>query len=84
MDSKGKNIYWGGTSFDKFIIGDNTKKKWVSIHHSIKLSDVYLNYSDIQLKVFIWNKGKQSFLIDDFAIKLRKGNSVIYGLNERF
>ncbi len=84
LDTKDKNIYWGATSFDKFVVSDSVStKRWIRMHHSIKLSDIYLNYSGIILKVYIWNKGLQNFYIDDFKISLRKGNPVIYGLFEK-
>ncbi|MBI4647489.1 MAG: glycosyltransferase family 39 protein [Bacteroidia bacterium] len=84
LESNGENIFWGGTSFDKFALSDSTKDKWSTIHHSMKLSDIYINYRNILLKIYIWNKGKNTFFIDDFIIKLRQGNPVIYGLNEKF
>lgn len=83
LESNGDNIYWGGTSFDKFVLSNSNNDNWVTIHHSIKLSDIYLNYCNILLKVYVWNKGKKSFFIDDFKIKLRMGNPVIYGLYEK-
>jgi 4-amino-4-deoxy-L-arabinose transferase-like glycosyltransferase len=85
LESKGKNVYWGGSPLDNFVTNNQSKNgRWISIHHSIKLSDAYLNYRDIQLNAYIWNKGKHNFVIDDFTIKLRTGNPVIYGLGEKF
>lgn len=84
LSSNDKNIFWSGSSFDKFITNTCTDNEdWITVHHSVKLSDVYLNYRNIQLEVYIWNKGLNRFLIDDLTIKLRKGNPVIYGLFEK-
>jgi hypothetical protein len=55
----------------------------ITAHHSIKLSDIPLNHNKIKLKVYIWNKGRESFFIDNFKIELRDGNPVIYGLTEK-
>ncbi len=83
IESNGKNIYWGGTEFQEFILPLNENSGWISVHHSIKLSDIYLKHNDILLKVFIWNKGRKNFIIDNFSINLRNGNPIIYGLNEK-
>jgi hypothetical protein len=55
----------------------------VQVYHSVKLSDINLDHKNLHLKTFIWNKGKESFLIDNFTIEVRKGNPVIYGLTEK-
>ena len=84
LNSTDQNFFWSGTSFDRFIT--NTcldKKNWITIHHSVKLSDMNLNYPDIQLQIYVWNKGLNKFLIDDISINLRKGNPMIYGLVEK-
>jgi hypothetical protein len=83
IDAKDENIYWGGTSFDRFITDSTQNNAWITIHHSIKFSDMNTQNTDIKLKVFVWNKGKKNFLIDDFKVELREGNPVIYGLVER-
>ena len=82
LGAPNENIYWQGTVFNKFIKPFETNKKWYTIHHSIKLSDIYLNYNNINLNIYVWNKEQESFLIDDFKIKTRIGNPIIYGLVE--
>jgi len=71
-------IYWGASSFSDFSENKTTKNDWVNIHHSIKLSDIPVNNKDALLKIYIWNKGKNRLLIDDFTIRLRYGNPLIY------
>ena len=83
LDSKGKNIYWGGTEFKEFMLPHQEDSDWIIIHHSIKLSDINLNHDDILLKIYIWNNGRKNFIINDFSISLREGNPIIYGLQER-
>ena len=53
-------------------------------HHSIKLSDIYLDHTNLELKIYIWNKNKRDFFIDNFKIVLRDGNPFIYGLIHNF
>jgi hypothetical protein len=77
LETNHRVIYWSGAPFNKFISADDVGN-WVTIHHSLKLSDLYLQYKDIAIKVYIWNKGRQNFLIDNFSIYLRTGNPIIY------
>jgi Dolichyl-phosphate-mannose-protein mannosyltransferase len=84
LESKGKNVYWGSTAFDNFASCGDTLDQWVTVQHVLKLSDIYLKHQEMQFKVYIWNRGGSSFLVDDFQISLRQGNPLIYGLNEDF
>jgi hypothetical protein len=82
LENEKGSICWTGVAFDKYISKDDIGK-WVTIHHSLKLSDIYLKHKEIELKVYIWNNGRQNFLVEDFSIYLREGNPVIYsGLNK--
>jgi hypothetical protein len=80
LESNGQNIYWGGTELKEFSLLQLENSDWISLHHSIKLSDIHIKHNDILVKIFIWNKGRNNFLIDNFKISLRKGNPIIYGL----
>jgi hypothetical protein len=83
LESSAEMIYWGGTEFNDFVLPQQEESEWFMVHHSIKLSDIYLKCNDIFIKIYIWNKGKKNFIFDDFTISLREGNPVIYGLYER-
>ncbi len=50
---------------------------------SIKLSDIYMHYQDIQLKVFIWNPGKEKAFLKTLRLNTRKGNPIVYGLYDK-
>jgi len=78
-----KNIYWSATPFRDFATDDTCNDGRVTVHHSLKLSDVYMNYRNVQLDIYIWNKGGQCFSVDDYEISLREGNPVLYGLFEK-
>lgn len=87
LETKDSVYYWGGTNFETFKLMDGSlknKSEWFSIHHSFKLSEDFLKVKNLELKVFVWNNGKQSFIIDKFEIKLRDGNPIIYGSTESF
>jgi uncharacterized membrane protein len=79
LEDKKGNIHWGGSSFDKYISDDDIGQ-WITIHHSVKLSDIYLKKNNITFKTYIWNKGNRNFTVKDFSVFLREGNSVVYGL----
>ena len=82
IDTKDSSVIWTGTPFNLFIPASDTAK-WTTVHHSLKLSDAYLNYEALQFNAYVWNQGKQVFFIDDVVIRLRKGNPIIYGLIEK-
>ncbi len=84
LESKGEGVYWGGTPFDSFAPCSDSGDHWITVHHVLKLSDMHLKHRKLQFKAYIWNRGGSSFLVDDFQIKLRPGNRVIYGLNKNF
>jgi hypothetical protein len=47
------------------------------------LSDLDINHPDINVKIYIWNKGRKKFYLDDFEVKTMKNNPIIYGLDEK-
>ena len=83
LESNGKIFYWDGIDFKEFLLPKEDNCDWIIVHHSIKLSDVDLSHNDILLKIFIWNKGRKKFIINDLRINLRNGNPIIYGLIEK-
>ena len=80
IESNNNLIHWSSSSFEDFNINRTIKNTWFSVHHSVKLSDIELNITDPQLKVYIWNKGRNYLYIDDIKIQTREGNPIIYGL----
>ena len=84
LESNGKSIYWGGTDFSELNQIELDSNEMQRFHHSIKLSDIYLDHTNLELKIYIWNKNKRDFFIDNFKIVLRDGNPFIYGLIHNF
>lgn len=80
---EGENIYWSGTDFNEYMSSKLNTAEWNNFHHTLKLSDIDLDFNSIQLKIYVWNKEKKKVLIDDFKISLRKGNQYVYGLNHK-
>lgn len=83
LDSKGQNIHWAGTRFSEMAVTDSSTGEWQRIHHSIKLSDIDLRHEDILLTIFVWNKDKREFKLDNLKISLRDGNPFLYGLYKK-
>ena len=81
-NSDGESIYWGSSNFLEFAKVDSFPQK-ITLHHTIKFSDIKGINSSLIFKTFVWNKGFNRFSIQDFIISKRKGNPVIYGLVEK-
>jgi len=82
IDDNGKTEDWRETRVTNFI-PDTLKRHWVKVYHAIKLQDINLAKGNPTVKVYIWNKGRKKFYMDDFTVKTIKGNPVIYGLMQK-
>jgi hypothetical protein len=74
---------WRSASFADYSAPKEVSGRWIKVHHTIKLSDIYLNEHDLNLNVYIWNKARKRFFVDDIEIRVRMGNPYIYGLFEK-
>lgn len=72
--------YWGASTFYTYKTNKTSKEGWVTVHHSVKLSDINVDMEKLKLNVNIWNKSRSNYLVDDIIIKLRTGNPMIYKL----
>ncbi len=75
-------IHWGGSKFDLYLDPVEEKGFWKPVYYSINLANVHADLDGALLKVYVWNKGRAGFLMDDFLVRFRKGNPVVYGLVE--
>jgi hypothetical protein len=82
IERQGKTISWRGSAVKDYVMY-GVKKKWVKAYHAIQLSDLDISYPDVKVKIYLWNKGRRKFYLDDFEVKTMKGNPIIYGLNEK-
>ena len=83
LESKGEVVHFSGADFSTFIDPNTSDADWYSVHHSLKLADFKLHQKDLVLNVYVWNKGRHTFLIDNFRINAREGNPIIYSLYEK-
>ena len=82
LQSEGKTVYWSGSSLQYYIPAGETGK-WIKVYHTIKLPDININYPNIEVKAYIWNKGRRNFNIDDFDVSVIKGNPYLYGIIQK-
>ncbi|MGB0176557.1 MAG: glycosyltransferase family 39 protein [Owenweeksia sp.] len=76
-------IQWWGTELKNGRAND-TVPRWKRLYHTIRLADIPEDLNDVQLKVYVWNKGLSQFYMDDLEVSIREGNPVIYGLLQDF
>ena len=77
LSNNENQIYWGAASLKELSI-PILNTDWKLIMQSIKLSDISEVGPNTILKVFVWNKSKSEFIIDDIKIKIRVGNPILY------
>lgn len=82
LELNGKATEWRATPLSSSI-PDNSVKTWLKVYHTLKLQDLKTNQPGLLLKVYLWNKGKKNFYMDDFSVRTVKGNPYIYGLFEK-
>lgn len=78
----GENIHWSATPFSSFYMPESFAGEIQFFHHTLKLADIPRDHDDLTIKTFIWNKGKESFEMLQFEVRVLEGNPVIYGLYE--
>lgn len=78
LDKEGKPFFWQEKPFTYFI--DSIENSGTVVF-SMSLRDVEFKGNPL-LKIYVWNKDKDVFLIDRFHVELEAGNPLIYGLIE--
>jgi hypothetical protein len=73
-------VEWTASHFQDY---DPGKGDWYTVHHTFRTTQ-NPHRKNLQVNVYIWNRGKINFLSDDFIVRSRKGNPVLYGLTEKF
>ena len=84
ITENGETISWNAVSLSEFSKPNDTNK-WKRAYFSVDLTPVFRHSSQIsgtQMKVNFWNKEKQNIMLDNFEVKIRKGNRYQYGTIE--
>ena len=82
IEAKDKVVYWNSSSVKDYVMY-GIKKKWVKAYYAQPLSDLDIDLANAKVKIYIWNKGRRKFYLDDFEVKTMRGNPIIYGLSEK-
>jgi hypothetical protein len=80
--SGGKQISWSATPVSAFI-PDSVHGKWMEAYYAFNVSSISIDSPNMKVKVYIWNRGKRNFYMDDFAVKTMEGDPYIYWLTNR-
>jgi hypothetical protein len=72
-------IEWTASHFPDYDPGNGD---WYTVHHTFR-STQNLRRKNLMVDVYIWNREKINFLCDDFIVRCREGNTVLYGLMEK-
>ena len=80
IQDNNKSIDWRGSEYFNF---NNEPKGINTVFLSADLTSFDLKkYPYAEAKIFIWNRNKKEFLIDDFKINVTDGNHLMYSLYE--
>lgn len=76
-DSKDSVFYWNGLAQSDYA---GKPGQWKTINFDIRLTDVKLPHDSIFFQTYFWNQSKSNMYIDNFNIKVEKGNPFIYAI----
>jgi hypothetical protein len=76
-DSKDSAFYWNSVSQSDYF---GIPNRWKKLNMTIRLTDVKLPDDSIFVHAYIWNKSKSILYIDNFDVKVEKGNPFIYAV----
>ena len=80
IDSPHHNLVWNSTNAADFIDTNQQNKTWISIKHSVYVTEALRATKDAKLSIYVWNQKKEQFLIDKIRVSVRKDNPVAFGL----
>jgi hypothetical protein len=80
LNGKRGLVEWTASHFPDYDTGTG---EWYTVHHTFRTPQ-NPNRKNLQVSVYIWNRNKVNFLSEDFIVRSRKGNPVLYGLMEKF
>lgn len=72
-------VEWRASPFPDY---DPLSGEWYTVYLTLRPGR-HLRDRDLELGTYVWNKEGNEFLIDDFHIRVRSGNPVLYGLREK-
>ncbi len=76
VSAGGKDLKWCAAPVNDFIGPGKSGK----VFQSLRISDVDMRHHGMTFRAYLWNPVKTPFLLDNFTVKVRSGNPVVYGL----
>jgi hypothetical protein len=76
VTSDGREIKWSSVPVSDYVQPGGQGR----VFHSMRLSDIDFRHHRLMFTAFLWNPMKLPYVMDNFSVKVRSGNPVIYGL----
>ncbi|MCX6266696.1 MAG: glycosyltransferase family 39 protein [Bacteroidetes bacterium] len=76
ISSEGKDLKWSSAAINDFVKPGHHGTVFISL----RISDIDLRHHRLMFNTYIWNPVKSPYLMDNFKVRVRSGNPVIYGL----
>jgi hypothetical protein len=76
VTTDGKDIKWSSAAISDYVKPGNQGR----VFESLRISDIELRHHRLMFHAFVWNPMKSPYILDNFTIRVRRGNPVIYGL----
>jgi hypothetical protein len=69
IEKDGQSLLWKPVELDKFVIENNT---WNYACNFLEVNHNIVAEPGMKLKVYIWNKGKTPFWVDDMQVRIER------------
>ena len=79
ITSRGKTIYWRSLPVNEMVHPGKEGKVFLTL----RVSELELRHHALMFSAYIWNPGKLPYVMDNFTIRIRHGNPIIYGLSKK-
>jgi hypothetical protein len=76
VTSDGKEIKWSSVPVSDYVQPGHEGR----VFQSMRLSDIELRHHRLLFTTFLWNPMRSNYIMDNFSVRVRSGNPVIYGL----
>jgi hypothetical protein len=76
VTSDGRDIKWSAIPVNDFVKPGHQGR----VFHSLRMSDIELRHHRLVFTAYIWNPVKSPYVMDNFTVRVRTGNPIIYGL----
>ncbi len=76
VSSYGKDLRWNSVPINDYVQPGHSGR----VFQSLRVSDLDLRHHQLKFNAYIWNPMKSPYIMDNFTVRVRTGNPVIYGL----